>query len=123
MEPQKSILIVGKAGSGKTQRSKEEAEKRGGHYKVAYWDQLKTCFGLGGVLRGDPQTVIVDEFDPKGDDWALVKALICGDLLTAEEMYKEPRYVVPPLFIFIASEVPKTVLTGGQYSRFEVIQL
>lgn len=127
MEKQKSIIIIGATGSGKSRRAQSEAEKRG-EYVVTTWDELQGKFGLA-VLGSEPATVIVEGLPvdalKKTSVREYLKHLIDDDYLEIIEKYKHPQMVQAPMFIFtiLSSSKPDFSLFSGEWSRFEVVEV
>lgn len=128
MEAQKSMIIIGAAGSGKSRRAQAEAEKRGGNYVVTTWADLQGKFGLA-LLDSGPATVIVEELPSaalgKASSRAFLKQLASGDDLLIDVKYKNPRTVPAPMFIFTILTPPKPDLSlvSAEWRRFEVVEV
>jgi len=121
--PRNAMIVIGESGSGKTRRAIEEARKRGGVYLSTSWDEIKTPFGLGRVLKFHPKTVIVEGLSVSGKDINLLKHLASGDNVLIELKYEDPRMVPAPYFIFTMLTPPKTVFSPSPWRRFDVVEV
>lgn len=125
MENQKAMLIVGPGGAGKSRRAQEEAEKRGGHYVVTFWDELLTETGRAKIMKSNPSLVIVEGLPVSALEThaAIIKGLVDGDTFIAREKYKNPEPVKFPMLIFtmLAPALPE--IENSIWRRFEVVEV
>ncbi len=129
MSFQKTIVIVGAAGSGKTKRAEEEAGKIGGKFAYAFFNDIKHDLGLRAVLGLGLDVLIVEGLPsvPSEREAFRIKRLISGDPVLCRRPYEKETFLVTPprlIFTLIGSELPDFYREDPSfYLRFEIIEL
>lgn len=122
LEKGKALLIRGDQGSGKTTRARAIAKEHGSYTETTMDELCQGKFGLGRVLKGDPTTVIVEEFGGNREDVAVAKVLITSEKLTVERQGENPVEVTPPNFIFVSGHADPIPLDKAD-RRFSILTI
>lgn len=121
VEKGRAIILTGPEGTGKGIIAKRLALNAGSRIVTTQMVHLKSDFGLGSVTLDNPETVIVDEFNPSLENLAFIKTMLCNDSIVVNRKFKEPVTVPSPNFILITNRpIP---LLGENERRFFIVEL